>query len=446
MKKLTLFSLLLVFTLAVAAAETNTPAWLTRPLSLADALNTVLVQNAAILKAKNDLEAAHGVVVQTRAVALPQLQATGQYKATDPNAVEENKFFSQPQQNWNAGIQIVQNIYMGGKLIAAIRAADATKQQAVAIYQTAVADTLLQARLAYYDVLLAAQQITVREASVKLLQKELEDQQHRYDAGTVPHFNVLCAEVAVANERPALIQARNNYRIAKNNLANLLGYNLPREIWEDVPLNLTDTLDTAPYEIKLPDAIQQALARRTELTVARKNIDLQRLNVTSAKSGFKPTVSVFAGYDWFNARFTPPVELDHDIHGWNAGAQVSWNIFDGAQSLGKVTQAKALYEKSKTELDDQSRQIELAVRTAYSDFIQAKETLESQAKVQEQADEALREANARAAAGTGTQLDVLNAETSLTQARTTQIQAQHDYAAARARLERAIGEGLASGK
>jgi outer membrane protein TolC len=178
----------------------------------------------------------------------------------------------------------------------------------------------------------------------------------------------------------------------------------------------------------------------------RKQVELQQLNIVNAKSGYKPTVQVFAGYDWFNSKFTPPVELNHDIHGWNAGAQMSWNIFDGALTYGKVTQAKALYEKSKTELADQSRQIELAVRTTYSDFIQARETLESQSKVQEQADEALREANARAGAGTGTQLDVLNAETSLTQARTTQIQAQHDYVAARARLERAIGADLAPTK
>jgi outer membrane protein TolC len=93
-------------------------------------------------------------------------------------------------------------------------------------------------------------------------------------------------------------------------------------------------------------------------------------------------------------------------------------------------------------VDDKGRQIELEVRTAYSDFIEAREVLESQQKVQEQADEALREARARAEAGTGTQLDVLDAETSLTQARTTQIQALHDYAVARARLERAIGEDM----
>ena len=84
----------------------------------------------------------------------------------------------------------------------------------------------------------------------------------------------------------------------------------------------------------------------------------------------------------------------------------------------------------------------LKLRTAYSDFIEAREVLDSQKKVQEEAEEALREAEARADAGTGTQLDVLDAQTSLTQARTTEIQALHDYAAARARLERAIGEDM----
>ena len=251
---------------------------------------------------------------------------------------------------------------------------------------------------------------------------------------------MLRAEVAVANERPNLIQARNNYRISKNNLANLLGYNLPHEIWEDIPLDLTDSFDATPYQINLPDAIQQALARRTELLALRKDIELQQLNIVNAKSGYKPSVSVFAGYNWNNSEFSENPSDEYD--GWNAGAQLSWNIFDGALTFGKIKQAKAQYDKSKTALDDQGRQIELQVRTAYSDFIQARETLDSQLTVQEEAEEALREAKQRAEAGTGTQLDVLDAETSLTQARTTQIQALHDYATARARFERAVGSDL----
>jgi outer membrane protein TolC len=428
----------------VTAQNTNTslPGWITRPLSLTDCLNIALSQNGTILKAGNDLDAQYGVVVQTRAVALPQVQATGQYKDTDPRAIESFPGLSQPHENWNAGVQIVQSIYEGGKMVAALQAASATKKQALAQYQTVITDTLLAVRLAYYDVLLAAQQITVNEASVNLLQKELDDQQSRYNAGTVPKFNVLRAEVALANERPALIQARNNYRIAKNNLSNLLGYNLPRDIWEDIPLNLTDTLDATPYQVDLPTAIQQALGRRTELVALRQTAELQRLGVVNAKAGYKPTVQVFAGYNWYNAQFTPPVEITHDINGWNAGAQMSWDIFDGMLTHGKIVQARALYDKSKTDLDDRARQIELEVRTAYSGFIMAREVLDSQLKVQEEAEEALREASARADAGTGTQLDVLDAQTSLTQARTTEVQALHDYDAARARLERAIGEEM----
>ena len=437
---LTVSALAVIF--SARAGDTNSTGWLTRPLSLTDALNTALLQNTSILKAKNDLEASHGLVVQTRAVALPQITAAGQYKATDPKFVEKFGAFDQPDQNWNAGVQISQSIYLGGRMVASIRAAGATKQQALAIYRTAVADALLQVRLAYYDVLLAEQQVSVREASVKLLEKERADQQHRFDAGTVPHFNVLRAEVSVANERPPLIAARNALRISKNNLANLMGYDLPRDVWEDIPLNLTDSLATAPWDIKLPDAIQQALTRRTELVALKKAVDLQKLNIVNAKSGYKPSVDVFAGYGWHNATFTPPVELDHDIRGWNVGAQLNWSIFDGALTYGKVLSAKALYEKSRTELTDGSRQIELGVRTVYSEFMQARETLESQGKVQEMADESLREARARTEAGTGTQLDVLNAETALTQARTTQVQAQHDYLTARAKLERAIAIDL----
>ena len=91
------------------------------------------------------------------------------------------------------------------------------------------------------------------------------------------------------------------------------------------------------------------------------------------------------------------------------------------------------------ELDDTARRIELEVRTAFSNFIESRELLESQKKVVEQAEEALRLATVRSQAGTGTQLDVLGAQTALTEARTTQIQALHDYAVARARLERAVG-------
>jgi outer membrane protein len=426
-------------------AGTNSAAWLAQPLSLIQALNIALQQNPTILKAQDDLNASYGVVVQTRAIALPQVQATGKYTDNEITTLQQpplpnNITYPQANQNWNLGVQVVQSIYQGGRLTAALQAAKVTKEQALAQYKITLADTLLAVRLAYYDILLAAEQITVNEASVNLLQKELDDQQRRYDAGTVPHFNVLRARVSLANARPPLIQAQNNYRIAKNNLCNLLGYNLPRDIWENIPLKLTDSLDSAPFPINLPDALQDALGKRPELVALRKGETLQQLGVVNAKAGYKPNLQVFAGYNWFNQQFS--TDVGSSLNGWNAGGQVTWNFFDGLLTHGRVVEAKALYAKSKTAVAEESRNIELEVRTTYSDFLEAQQVLESQKTVLEEAEEALREANARFDAGTGTQLDVLDAENSLTQARSTNVQALHDYDAARARFQRAIGEDM----
>jgi outer membrane protein TolC len=140
----------------------------------------------------------------------------------------------------------------------------------------------------------------------------------------------------------------------------------------------------------------------------------------------------------------PPYEnnLSADLSGWIAGAQVTWNIFDGQLTRGKIREAQARYERAQLDVDDSARQIELDVRTAYFNFINAREILDSQKLVQDQAREALRLAEARHSAGSATQLEVLNAQTALTQARTTQVQALHDYSAARSRLQRALGEDM----
>jgi outer membrane protein len=422
----------------ITPASTNSiPAWDNHPLSLADAINLALQQNGAILRGKSDLEAQYGVVVQTRAVAIPKVTANGDYQNT--SEVESLPFpgFSPQHESWAANIQITQSIYDGGRLTSGLRSARLIKDQAVLQYESVVADAVLAVRVAYYDVLSAAQQVVVNQASVELLTKQWDDQTNRFDAGTVPRFNVLQAEVALANERPVLIQARNAYRIAQNNLVNTLGYHVPGGAFDDLALRLTDHLDDEAYSLDLPLAVAKALQDRTELAALRKAELLSEENVINARAGYKPTVQLVAGYGGRNSTFFN--DLGFDVSGYTAGAQVSWNIFDGLLTQGKVQQARALQTGARVDVDNETRTIELEVRTDHSNFIEARETLESQKKVQELAEEALRLAIARADAGTGTQLDVLNSQTSLTQARSTQVQALHDYDVARARLQRAIG-------
>lgn len=423
-------------------ANTNPVSWPSNALSLRDAVEVALRQNSEVQKGKADLEAAFGIVVQTRALQYPTVRATGFHTLTDQDAIEQvaGGFFRSPDQAWQLRVQVTQSIYEGGRIDSAKRAADLTRDQALLQHQTIIADTVLAVRVNYDDALLAAQQIIVQEASLELLQKELQDNQRRFAAGTVPRFNVLRAEVELANARPRLIRARNALRIAKSNLANLLGYNVPRTVVEDIPLQLTGQLAADPTPIELPVALAKALEQRTELAVLRKAERLRKEAVITAEATGKPSAQIYAGLSSRSSRFSQ--HLTRDFSGWDVGWQASWNIFDGWLIKGRVAEANARHRRASEEIEEIARRIEVDVRTAYSNFIEAQEVLESQKKVQEQAEEALRLANARTEAGTGTQLDVLNAQTALTVARSTQIEALHACSIARARLDRAMGTTL----
>lgn len=419
------------------------------PLSLTDAVNIALRQSPRMQAAHKELEATQGLAIETRAIAIPKLGVSGNYTALQDSAVDSPppvagfEFTFGTDQSWRTQVQLVQSIYEGGRLLSSIRAARLLKERSVMDYQVALADLVLDVQLAYHAVLLGEQQIRVQEASIELLTRELKDSERRYEAGTVPRFNVLRAEVELAGARPALSRARNNSRIARNHLANLLGLNVSPDDSQDIPLRLSGQLEADPWPIELPQAIALALKQRLELESLRLTQSLRREEWRGAQGGYKPSLQAFAGYDAHNSMFSD--QLRDEVHGWMAGVRLSWDLFDGGRTVGKVQQARARYERAGIELEDAGRRIQLEVRTAYSTFTEAAEVLESQLKVQEQAQEALRLASARSEAGTGTQLDVLAAQTALTDARTTLVRARFEYANARARLERAVGLNLLRG-
>lgn len=430
------------------------PAWPTEPLTLDAALTVALAHSPAIRKSQQDLQEAAGISLQQRAIYLPRFAANGTFNAQDSGRIQgvafapgqpEVKF--QTDKSWTAGVQISQPVYAGGRLKSAQRSAKLTSAAALAQHQTVVADALLEVRTAYLDILLAAELITTQEASVHLLEQELADTRRRFEAGTVPRFNVLRAEVELANARPRLIKARNALRNARNLLAALLGYDVSAKQGEDVPLNTADHLTANAPALDLPSALARAQVQRSELEALRKSVLLRQEDIVQARSALYPQLSVGAGYGFQNQVFGSPTPgLDEELHGWEAGAQLNWSLWDFGLTKGKIQAAEARKARVGVEQEDVARRIDLQVRTAYAAWTEARDIFEAQQKVIEQGVEALRLANARAEAGTGTQLDVLSAQTALTEARTTYTQALRDHSVAWARLERAMGDGVVASR
>lgn len=413
-----------------------------RPLSLQDCIDLALKQNPTVLKAKEELRRTRGVIIEARAAAIPNVTASGQYQRIDADALDAfpgstGGIFKNQEQPWSAQVEVTQTLYRGGRVLAAIRAAKYADQIAVLGFESAVAQVVLDVRRTFYQILLSKAQVAVREQSVKLLDRQLQDTHHRFDVGAVPRFNVLRAEVELANAKPPLIRAQNNLRLAREALVRLLAIDSPASAGDFTPLNLTGELRYEASDWSLSNALAQALVHRPELQQAEKQVSVAKANVKVAQSGYKPQIEAFGNYGVHNSIFSD--QIDDTFQGWAVGARATWNVFDGALTHGKVTQARAQLAQAELDADDTRRRVELEVRQTYSDYLQALELIEAQKKTVEEAGESLRLAEARFRAGTGTQLDVLSAQTALTDARSNEVQAFYDYNVAVATLERVTG-------
>ena len=288
----------------------------------------------------------------------------------------------------------------------------------------------------FYQVVLNRALVIANEQQVALYSTQVTDQQSRYDAGTVPRFNVLQAQVQMANAMPPFIAAENNLRVSLFRLVQLIGMDYPNIQNVKIPFDVNGELGYYPRKIDENASIHTALQRNPSLKAQRSNILVTAKQVTAAISGWLPTINANGGYQIQSYKYDQ--SLSETIEGWFFGATGSWAIFDGLATYGAVKQAKATMQSAKITYDNAVRGVVTEVQTAISNLQQAKETIESQRATVEQAAEALRLSRERLDAGAGVQLDVINAQVQLLQAQTSVLSALFQYISATAEYDRAL--------
>jgi outer membrane protein TolC len=444
------------------------------PLTIDEAVQLALKQNPSVLQQIQQLKVEKGLVFQAQSRLLPQLRAASNYAQNDNalnpatatggsnfdllaaprSAVAANGTIpssslaafipipisgaftsSSANQTWQVTLTASQLIYDGGATIASTRAARINEDQAYYTLRDTIDTVVQNVRTQFYQILLDKALVQVQEESVNLLQSQLEDQKSRYEAGTVPQFNVLQAEGTLENQIPQLIAARNNFRISGFTLARTLGIPADRQYATDNPLPVAGELTFNPIQYDLGSALIAARANRPFLKAQRSSILANVENITVQAAGYKPTISADVGLEQESNPTTN--HLTNTLQGWFLGLSGSWNIFDGFLTYGRVKQARAQLEQAKVTYDDSVRQVELEVATAVSNLRQAAQTVDSAQTGVNVNLEALRLSDERLAAGTGTQLDVLTAQQALTTARSNLVQAEFSYVSAVAAYQQA---------
>jgi outer membrane protein len=430
--------------LAQAARPAPVPALATVPdvperLDLPNAITYALANNYAIQLARERIKEQEGLIIAVKARAIPNAAINSRYSKKDDNLVQSGGGgFTASDQDWSIALEARQALYAGGGIRAALGAQKYLREAALLDLKATINTALLDVRTRYYDVLLAREQIAVQEQNVALLREQLHNAKNRFEAGTVSNFEVLRAEVELANAQPALIRARNRQRTSTDELRKAVGYiNTTPENLRKTP-EFIGTLEFQPVTYDLQVALDTARLNRPDLTRLDRLTKARESGVKSERANYLPTLDLVGGYqvvkDFRSESFRDSLD------GWTVGLQSSWAIFDGRATAGRVAQARSQLRQAQLSFNEQVLAIEVEVRTALSSLQEAAELAEAAQKVVAQAVESLRLADARYGAGSATQLDVLSARVALTQARTNQLEANYSYNVAVAVVRRAIGE------
>jgi len=405
-------------------------------LDLKNAVVFALENNFAIRQARERIKQQEGIEIQVRARQLPNVSVGGSYTG---NADAISAYTPPTDSSWSIALQAKQVLYAGGGVQSSVRSARLVREAAMLELEGVINQQLLAVRTQFYTVLLAKQRIGVQEENVNLFQRQLQDAKNRFDAGTTSNFEVLRAEVALANGQPPLIQARNDYRIAVEQLRQLLGFVARPGVDLTKTPEITGTLAIGqPVTFELVDALAAAHANRPELQQLTRLQEAGEQTVKAKRAGYLPEVDLIGGYDIIRSPLNGA--WNDRYEGWMGGLQASWSVFDGRATAGRVAEAKSLLEQARLTLASTDLGIEVQVRQAHSSLIEAWELVQASSKTVEQAEEALRLANVRYGAGTATQLDVLTSQVALTEARLNQLQAYYGYHVALASMRQAIGQ------
>ena len=404
-----------------------------RLLTLDQALAIAADKNYDVKKAEEYRRWLEARYVEERAAAFPHLALSASagryYDASQQDFYKGIPAEFQPliayQQDARLGqVTLNQALFTWGQVGAAIRGAKwalATGHDQLRRFQQAVRRDVTAA---FYDVLLAKEFAAITSKTVEQRRRHLDETQKRYALGTATDYDVLSAEVALANARPDAISAANTVRTARERLRFLLA--------EEDEVDATGTLEAevAPPP-RYEDVLADAFAHRPELATSdhTRRAELEIVKINGAYD--RPRLDLQGGYGVKNVEV-----FDQSSRGktWNLGLVLSFPFFDGLKTRAKVAEAKS--DLRTTELAEKQLRdgIALEVRLAVDQAAKSAEIVRALSTTVAQAERLLEMAEKGYEFGVKTKLEVDDAQLNLRTARGNLASAQRDVRVAQVNL------------
>lgn len=333
--------------------------------------------------------------------------------------------------NFNGTVALNYDVFTSGQRPASIRAAEAALRSVEQAYNTQLQQLRLDVANDYYDLQQADESVKIGRQAVENAQENLRVTQAKETAGLGTRFEVLQAQVTLANQQQQLIQAQNQQLVAQRQLAQRLS----------LPSNLTFTaadpvVIAGEWSPTLEDSIVRSLQSRAELAQVFEQRTIAQQNRRVALGSLGPQLG-------FNASVSVADDLvDNQLGslGYGLGAQASKLIFDGGAAKAIAAQQEANAAIAETQFADFRNLIRFQVEQNYYTLRSSRDRILTTRCAIEQAQQGLNLARLRRDYGVGTSLEVSNATTDLAQAENNYLSAIVDYNRAFAALQRFVGQ------
>ena len=404
-------------------------------LSLEDALKLTLVNNKTLQRIVQKKEIARGERLKSYSAILPSVGLTGDYLRKDEVAsfdVDGGTVSFGDVDNYSAGLRVTQPIFAGGSIPAKINAGKLFSLLADQTVRAATQDVIYAAEHSYYDILLNQHLYQISADAVRSAQAHLDDVKQKRSGGVASDFDVLRAEVELSNFKADLIQNKNAINISKTQLLKVMG------ISQDSVFVLSDELTYAPLKMTMEQAVEAAYRNRPDLFGRQFDIKLQKELLGIARSQYWPTISGFYDNIWSRPDPHRSMEIEWG-HAWQAGIMVALPLFDGLSREGEIIQQKARLRQSQIDLIDAEETTLFELTKALLSIENTEEFVQSQQLNLTRAGEGSRLADIGYKEGINTQVEVIDAESALTKAKSLYYQAIYSHIIAKLDLQKAMG-------
>jgi outer membrane protein len=333
---------------------------------------------------------------------------------------------------WNGALTLNQFIWDFGVTTDRWRAgkatADSLNETARAVEQQIVAGV----RSAYFTARANLSLVAVAQENLHNLDLHLKQIEGFVLAGTRPKIDLAQARTDRANGLVQLISAQNNYALAKAQLNQAIGE--PGDTNYDVQ---DEKLPPVPGEDgSLDELVADALRDRPELLSLARQLRASQLSVSSAKGAYGPALGAAMSMT------EGGIDLTNLTWNWNAGVNLTWNLFQGLLTRSQVKEAQANLSAVEAQKAGQINQVRVDVESAQLQVRAAKATLEAVAEALFNAKERLRLAEGRYQSGVGSVIELGDAQVAASTAAAQSVSADYSLATARAALLKALGRGL----